>query len=64
VGGKERWAPDARSFFQACDTFAEEPLAPLADNLAWGIQACSDLIVVEPGGCVQHDLGSNYIAIR
>jgi hypothetical protein len=42
----------------------EEPLPPLADDLAREIKALSDLIVLEVLSGQQHDPGTNDIAIR
>src|SRR6185312_7326221 len=57
LGGKERWAPGARSFLQARHAFPEEALAPFTDNLPRCVQARCDRVVVQALGCVQHDLG-------
>lgn len=64
LGGKERRAPAAGAFLKTPQSFSEEALAPLADNLARCVQARGDGIVVEPRGGIQHDLGANDFSIR
>jgi hypothetical protein len=64
LGGKAGGSPDTRSLFEADETFPEETLAPLADDLPRGIEASTDLIVAEAVGGVKGDLCANYVPIR
>ena len=64
LGGKAGRSPDARPLFKADETFLEEPLAPLADDLPRGIEASADLIVAQAVGGIKGDLGANDIPIR
>jgi hypothetical protein len=41
----------------------EETLAPLADNLRGGVQALGDLLVLQPFGRVEDDLGPDDVNI-
>jgi hypothetical protein len=43
---------------------AVEPLAPLADDLAWRVQPRPDFVVAETGRGQQDDLGANDVTIR
>jgi hypothetical protein len=43
---------------------AVEALAPLADDLARRVQAGPDLVVAEPGGREEDDLGAKDVSIR
>jgi len=42
----------------------DEPLSPLADDLTREIQSPGDLVVLDPLGGKQHDLGPDDITIR
>jgi hypothetical protein len=44
--------------------FVEEPLAPLGDDLATGVETPSDLVVVHALSREQHDLGPDHVPIR
>jgi hypothetical protein len=64
LGGKAGRSPDARPLFEADETFLEEPLAPLADDLPRGIEATTDLIVAEAVGGIKGNLGADDVSIR
>jgi hypothetical protein len=63
-GGKDTRPALPREFFQAADTLFKEALTPLAHDLAGSIEALSDLVVAQPLGGIQHDLGADHISIR
>jgi hypothetical protein len=64
LGGKERRPPSARTLLETREPFIEEALAPLGDDLTWGIQARSDLVVTESLCSEENNLGSDDISIR
>jgi len=64
LGGTAGWTPAARLLIEAREAVLEEPMAALADDLAWCIQSRADLVVVEAGGGEEHDLGADDITIR
>jgi hypothetical protein len=63
-GGKAGRSPDPLAFLEAGYAFFEESLAPLRDDLSGRVDAGSNLIVVEAIGCIQDNLGADYISIR
>lgn len=63
-GGKAGWPPAAWLFLQPCEAVAEKPLAPLADDLARGIEPGGNLVVAQAGGRPQDDLGASDVTIR
>jgi len=63
-GGKNSAPAGAIALFESFQAFLEEALAPLADDLATGVQALGDLIVAETLRGEEDDAGSEYIAIR
>jgi hypothetical protein len=64
LGGKAGWAPAAGLFLQPREAFGAKPFAPLADDLARGVQAGRDDVIGQPCGGEEHDLRPNHIAIR
>ena len=62
--GKAGCAPASRLFLKAWEALFEEPVAPLADDLARRIESGSDEIVAEPLGGQQHDLRADNVSIR
>jgi hypothetical protein len=64
LGGKASRSPASRSLLEADRPFLEETLAPLADNLPWGIEPGSDFIVMQTFGGVEDYPGTNNISIR
>jgi hypothetical protein len=64
LGGKAGWSPAARLFVESREAVLEEAMSPLADDLAWRVQAGADLIVAQPAGRQQDDLGADDITIR
>jgi hypothetical protein len=63
LGGKAGWSPASRPFLEAWHALLEEPLSPLADDLPGGIEAGSDLVVVQAVSGIEGDLGADDIAI-
>jgi len=57
-------SPAARFSLEAGKPREGKSLAPLADHLAWSVQARGDDVVGEPFRRKQHDLRSDHIAIR
>ena len=64
LGGKAGGAPASRLFVETGKTFAEEPLAPFADDLARGIQAGGNDVVRQSLGGQQDQLGTYDVTIR
>src|SRR6059036_92885 len=64
LGGKAGSSPAAGLFIKACQAVLEEALAPFADDLPRGIEPCSDLVIGEPQGSVEDDLGPHDVSIR
>jgi hypothetical protein len=62
--GESRGPSDPRQIVQSGKTLLVEPFAPLGHHLTWGVEAGSDLVVAEPLGCHQHDLGPYDLCIR
>jgi hypothetical protein len=63
-GGKDTWPPLPGEFLQSGHSLLEEPLAPLADDLARRIEALGDLVVAQSPYGIRHDLGSDDVTIR
>lgn len=63
-GGKDRRSPAAWSLLEAGEALLEEPLPPFGHDLPAGVEAGGDLVVVEPVGGHQDDLGSDDVSIR
>ncbi len=63
-GGKDRWSAASGALLQAGEPLLEEPLAPLRDDLAPGVQTSGDLVVVQALGGHEHDLGSDHVPVR
>jgi hypothetical protein len=61
LGGKAGCAPASRLLVEAGETFAEKPLAPLADDLARRIQASGNEVVRQPVGRQQDEFGANDV---
>src|SRR5260221_14287740 len=64
LGGKADRTSSSRLLLQAEEPLLMEALSPLADDLPRRIETRRDLVVTEPLGCEQDDLGTNDIAIR
>ena len=64
LGGKAGWAPAAGLLLQPRQAFGAEALAPLADDLARGIETGRDDVIGQPRGGEQHDLRANHVSIR
>jgi len=64
LGGKAGCPPASWLFLEAGQPLVEEAFAPLADDLAWGIQASRDDIVGQPRGGEQDQLGADDVSIR
>ena len=64
LGGKAGWTPAARFLVEAGEAVAVEALAPFADDLARRLQAGPNLVVAEPRGREEDDLGADDVAIR
>ena len=64
LGGKAGWAPASRLFLEAGQSLGTEPLAPLADDLARGIQARCDDVIGETLGGERDDLRPDDRPIR
>jgi hypothetical protein len=64
VGGKAGWPPASRLFFQAREALLKEPVAPLADNLPWGIQTRRDDVIGQALGGQEDQLGPDDVSIR
>src|SRR5437879_5660537 len=64
AGGEAGGTPASRLRLKTGKARQGESLAPLADNLAWGVQASGDDIVGEAFRSEQHDLRADHIAIR
>jgi hypothetical protein len=63
LGGKAGWSPASQFLLEAREALVEEPVAPLADNLSRGIQACRNDIVGQARGGQQDQLGAQNISI-
>jgi len=64
LGGKAGGPPAAGLLLQTRQPCQRETLAPLADDLARGIQTRGDDIIGEACGGKEDDLGTNYITVR
>jgi len=64
LGGKAGGAPAAGLFIQPSEAFKEEPVPPLADDLARSIEARCDDVVPDVLSGEQDDLGADDISIR
>jgi hypothetical protein len=64
LGGKAGRAPASRLFFEAGQPLFEEPVAPLADDLARRIQPRGDGAIAQPFRSEQDDLGADDVSIR
>src|SRR6185369_4073091 len=64
VRGKTRGPSSPRQIGQAGQALVEEAFAPLGYHLAGRVQAGGDLVVAQPFGGVEHDLGSYHFRIR
>jgi hypothetical protein len=62
AGGKSSRPARAREAFQARQTLAVEPLAPLADDLPRQVKAAGNLGVLQTRGGQQHDFGADNVA--
>jgi hypothetical protein len=63
-GGKSRGPSGSRSLQEAGQALPVASFAPFGDDLARGVQTSGDLVVGQPLGGQQHDLGSYHIAVR
>jgi hypothetical protein len=63
-GGKDRGSAASGAFIQAGQAVLEEAFAPLRDDLPAGVESGGDLVVVQPFGSHEHDLGSHDVSIR
>jgi hypothetical protein len=59
-----RWAPDSRFVLETSETFLEETLAPLADNLSRHVEPFRDPAIFKPLGGIKNDFRSNDVTIR
>jgi hypothetical protein len=64
VGGNAGWPPASWLLVEAREALLEEAVAPLADNLPWGIQTRRDDIVGQALGGQQDQLRTDDVAIR
>jgi hypothetical protein len=64
LGGKAGWAPASRLFIKARKALLKETVAPLADNLPWGIQARRDDVIGQALGGQEDQLGPDDVSIR
>jgi hypothetical protein len=64
LGGKAGWAPASRLFIKPREALLKEAVAPLADNLPWGIQARRDDVIGEALGGQEHQFGPDDVSIR
>jgi len=64
LGGKAGWAPAARLLVEAREAVFEEAMAPLTDDLPWGVQPRADFVVAKPTSGQEHDLGADHVSIR
>jgi len=64
LGGKAGWAPAPGLLVQPGEAFEERPVPPLADDLAWRIEARRDDVVADARGGEQDDFGADDISIR
>jgi hypothetical protein len=64
LGGKPRRSPAAGTFVKPREPFLEEAFAPLADDLARGVEPRGDLVVAQPLGGVEDDLRAKDVSIR
>src|SRR5450756_2297688 len=64
AGGEKRGATAPRSIPEPGEPLLKETLAPFAHHLARHVQPAGDLLVGQPLGSHQHNLGSNHFAIR
>jgi hypothetical protein len=64
LGGKAGGPATPGLFVQPREALLEEALSPLRDDLAGYVQASCDLIVAQPLGGVEHNLGADDISIR
>src|SRR2546425_6119336 len=63
-GGKARRCATTGKLIEAGQAGLEEALAPLADNLARGVQAICDPVIAQAIGGIQHDPGPENVTIR
>src|SRR5213594_4337050 len=63
-GGKARRCATTGKLIETGQAGLEEALAPLADNLARGVQALRDTIIAQALGGIQHDPGAQNVTIR
>jgi hypothetical protein len=63
AGGKDTRPALAWEFLQASNALLEEPLTPLAHDLARCIEPTCDLIVGQSLGGIEHDLGADHVPI-
>ena len=63
-GGKAGCSPASQLLIEAGEALLEEALAPLADDLPWGIQPRGNDIVGQSLCGEQDELGANDISIR
>jgi len=63
-GGKNPAPASPIALLESLQAFLEEALAPLADDLAMGVQARGDLVVAKTSGSKEHQAGSEDLAIR
>jgi len=63
-GGKRPGATRSGTFLQPGQAFLEKTFAPLANDLATGVQAFSDLVIGQTLGCMEDHFGANHLKIR
>src|SRR5215831_4986530 len=64
LGGKAGFTPAAGPRLQAGHACQRKSFPPLADDLAWGIQAGSDDVIGQSFIGEKDDLGANHVTIR
>ena len=63
-GGKAGRSPAAGTLVEPRESLLDEALPPLADDLPRRIEARGDLVVAQPLGGVEGDLGAQDVPMR
>jgi hypothetical protein len=63
-GGESRASARASTFVEAGQSFLEETLAPLGNDLERHIKALRDCLILHPLGSEKHDFGSDHLSLR
>jgi hypothetical protein len=64
LGGKAGFAPASGLPLEAREAGQSEPLAPLADDLTWRIEAGSDEVIGKAISRHENDSGADNVTIR